>query len=347
MNGNRSRKKVTIKHIAEKAGVSVATVSRALKNDASTSLGTKEKVLKIASELNYQPNSLAQGLRQKKTGTIGIIFNDLNNPFYTETLNEISSQLNERNYSMIICPSNYDAVSEKKNILSLISRRVDGIIMSPTDEQSENLRILSENTIETVLIDCIPHFEDKSYVYTDHLKGFALAIEYIISNGHRDILFMLSRQDAGLVEHLLGVYRTTLETYNIPFRKELIIFADKLTIERGYSAFKRLLTEDVEGKLLNFTGIIAMNDLLALGIYKVANELGISIPGNYSIIGYDNIETASVVSPPLTTIHQSRKRIGRESVRILLENIENSHPQKQRVCFEPYIVVRGSVRSLI
>jgi LacI family transcriptional regulator len=346
MQSDPTRKKVTIKHIAEKAGVSVATVSRALKDDASTSLKTKEKVLRIASELNYHPNSLAKGLRQRRTGTIGIIFNDLNNPFYTETLNEISSRLNDKNYSMIICPSNYDAESERKNIISLISRRVDGVIMSPTDEKSENLSLLSDNNVETVLIDCFPHFKDKSYVYTDHLKGFELAVGHLINNGHRDILFMISRQDRSLVEHLLGVYQETLERHGIAFRKELIIYAEKLTIESGYRAFKSLLTEDVAGKLLNFTGIIAMNDLLALGIYKVANELAINIPGNYSIVGYDNIETASVVSPPLTTIHQSRKRIGRETVRILLENIENRHVEKRRTCFEPYIVVRGSVRSL-
>jgi LacI family transcriptional regulator len=347
MKKDCSHKKVTIKHVAELAGVSVATVSRVLKDNPSASLSTKEKVLKIASELNYQPNSLAKGLRQKRTGTIGIIFNDLNNPFYTETLNEISSQLNKKNYSMIICPSNYDFESEKKNILSLISRRVDGIIMSPTDEKSENLKILSENSIDTVLIDCIPHFENMSYVYTDHLKGFELAIDYIVSNGHRDILFMMSKQDGSLVEHLINVYKKTLRKHKIAFKKELILYAEKLTIESGYNTFKSLLTEDVAGKLLSFTSIIAMNDLLALGIYKVANELGINIPGNYSIIGYDNIEAASVVSPPLTTIHQSRKRIGRESVRILLDTIENRDGVKNRICFKPYIVVRGSVRSLI
>ena len=169
----------------------------------------------------------------------------------------------------------------------------------------------------------------------------------IIEASVKNEIGSLARAIGGLVEHLVGVYKNTLESHSITFRKEMLIYADKLTIESGYSAFKRLLTEDVAGKLLNFTSIITMNDLLALGIYKVANELGINIPGNYSIIGYDNIETASVVSPPLTTIHQSRKRIGKESVRILLENIENSNTQKQRICFEPYIVVRGSVRSLI
>ena len=347
MKSKQVRKKVTIKHIAELAGVSVATVSRALKDDSSASLKTKEKVLRIANEQNYHPNSLAKGLREKKTGTVGIIFNDLNNPFYTETLNEISSQLYERNYSLIICPSNYDAESEKKNILSLISRRVDGIIMSPIDENSENLKILSDNHMETVLIDCIPHFEDKSYVYTDHLRGFELAIEHVISNGHREILFMMSRQDRSLVTHLVTVYKKTLQKHNLVYKEELIIYADKLTIESGYRAFKSLLTEDVQGKLLNFTSIITMNDLLALGVYKVANELGINIPGNYSIIGYDDIETASVVSPPLTTIHQSRKRIGRESVNLLLENIGKRPQDKKRICFEPYIVARGSIRSLI
>jgi LacI family transcriptional regulator len=347
MSTKQSRKKVTIKHIAELAEVSVATVSRALKDHPSASLKTKEKILKIANELNYHPNSLAKGLRERRTGTIGIIFNDLNNPFYTETLNEISSQLHMRNYSLIICPSNYDAESEKKNILSLISRRVDGIIMSPIDENSENLKILSDNHVHTVLIDCIPHMKDKSYVYTDHLKGFELAIEYIISNGHREILFMMSKQDKSLVTHLVNVYKRTLKKHNIAFKEELIIYAEKLTIEGGYKAFKSLLTEDVQGKLLNFTSIITMNDLLALGIYKVANELSINIPGNYSIIGYDDIETASVVSPPLTTIHQSRKRIGRESVDLLLAIVEDRLRMNKRICFEPYIVARGSIRSLI
>ncbi len=346
MNTDDHQKKVTIKQIAAEAGVSIATVSRALKTNPKANPITREKILKIAQKLNYHPNTLAKGLRQKKTGTIGIIFNDLNNPFFTETLNEISNQLNEQNYSMIICPSNYDSEIEKKNILSLISRRVDGIIMSPIDEKSENLHLLTENNIEAVLIDCYPYLEDKSYVYTDHKRGFKISFEYLINNGHRNILFMISRQDKSLAEHLFKLYIDTLENHKIEYRKELIIYTEKLTIESGYRSFKRLLTEDVAGKFLNFTSIVAMNDLLALGIYKVANELGIDIPGTYSIIGYDNIETTSVVSPPLTTVHQSRKRIGQESVRILLRNIENENKSRVKVCFDPYIVVRGSVRRI-
>lgn len=343
-----SNKRVTIKHIADLAGVSLATVSRALKDDPNTSEKTKEKILQLASKLGYVPVSSERNHRNKHTGTIGIIFNDLNNPFYTETLKEITSQLNEQDYSIIVCPSNYNLALEKRNILSMVSRRVDGIIMSPIDEQSENLGLLSDYSMPTVLIDCYPvDYNSLNYVYTDHKKGFRLAIEYLVNNGHKDILFMLSEQDKTLAGHLNEVYQQTLEGFGLPFREELVIYSEQLTIEGGYNTFKDLLTKDVAKKFLNFTSIIAMNDLLALGIYKVANELGFSIPGNYSIIGYDNIEAASVVTPQLTTIHQSRKRIGKESVDILLRHIAGESAERSSVCFEPYLVARGSVRPLV
>jgi LacI family transcriptional regulator len=345
MDGKPSANRVTIRHIARAAGVSTATVSRALKDVPGTNPETKTRIERVAAELNYRPRTPAG--RRKKTRTVGIIFNDLNNPFYTETLGEIGALLAGRSYSVIICPSsNYDFEIERRNILDLLSRRVDGIIMSPADERSENLAILSEHGVETVLVDCFPRFEDKSYVYTDHRKGFRLAIEHLVNNGHREILFMISRQDKSLADNLLGVYADTLEAHSIPFRKELLIHTDRMTIESGYRAFKSLLTEDIKDKFLHFTGIVAMNDLIALGVYKVANELGLDIPGTYSVVGYDNIEASSVVKPPLTTIHQSRVRIGNECVGALLRNIENGGKDRKSVCFEPYIVGRGSVKRL-
>jgi LacI family transcriptional regulator len=345
MEDQHKSKRITIGHIAAAAGVSTATVSRALKDVPGTNPETKAKIAKIAAELNYRSGSQTVSARRRKTRTIGIIFNDLNNPFYTEALDEIGALLGKRKYSVIICPSsNYDMEIERRNILELVSRRVDGIIMSPADARSENLRILSEHDVETVLVDCFPHFEDKSYVYTDHRKGFKIAIEHLLNNGHREILFMISRQDKSLAEDLLGVYANTLEAYSVPFKKELVIYTEKMTIESGYKAFKSLLTEDIKDKFLDFTGIVAMNDLIALGVYKVANELGLDIPGTYSVVGYDNIEASSVVKPPLTTIHQSRIRIGNECVNALLHNVESGERNRKRICFEPYIVGRGSVR---
>jgi LacI family transcriptional regulator len=345
-DGSNPRKKVTIKHIARAAGVSVATVSRALRNDPSASEETRVRILKIVEKLHYYPNLLAKGLRQERTRSIGIIFNDLNNPFYTEILSEIGEILNEKNYSMDISYSHYDFSREKKNIISLLSKRVDGIIISPIDDQSENIKLLTDNNVESVLIDCFPCYPDKNYVYTKHKKGVELAAEYLIKNGHRDILLFIGPQEKSMADHFVAGYKETLDKYGLRFNDDHIIQSKELSIDSGYETFKNLLTGNLSGENMAFSGIITISDLLAIGIYKVAKELGFSIPGNYSIIGYDNIEVTGVLSPPLTTIHQPRKRIGRESVRILLNNIENKGKQILQTGFEPHIVVRGSVRNI-
>ena len=348
MDGSRTdnEQKVTIKDIAKVAGVSVATVSRALRNDPRSSPNTKSRILEIADKLNYFPDSIAKSLRQKKTHTIGIVFNDLNNPFYTEILSEIGEILNERNYSMIICYSHYDYEREKKNILTLLSKRVDGVIISPIDDKSSNMELLFRNRMETVLIDCFPYFKSCSYVYSEHGRGAEIATEFLIKNGHRDILLFTGPLDSFLANDFLNGYKNILKKYNIPVKEELVTRCGELSIDSGYQTFKNLLTHSNSGRSVDFTGVVTISDLLAVGIYKVANELGFSIPGNYSIIGYDDIEITSALAPPLTTIHQPRKRIGRESVKILLHNIEQEDKEVRKIGFDPHIVVRGSVRKL-
>jgi len=339
-------RKLTIEHIAKITKYSASTVSRALRNDLAAKGETAAKIREVARKLNYFPNLLAKGLRQNKTGTIGIIFNDLNNPFYTEILSEMAEVLNEKNYSMFICYSHYDPERERKNIISLLSKKVDGIIISPIGARSENIRLIRENRVETVFIDSLPAYKDRSYVYTDHRKGVETAAEYLIKNGHRKILLYIGPREKFMADHFIKGYRKTLGKYGIPAKEQNVLEAAQLSIECGYETFKRLLTGDRPGKNPDFTGIITQSDLLAIGVYKTARELGIAIPDNYSIVGYDNIEVTSALSPPLTTVHQSRKRIGRESVNILLNNIENGASEVKVVGIEPYIVIRGSVRKI-
>ena len=143
-----------------------------------------------------------------------------------------------------------------------------------------------------------------------------------------------------------SIYIELAREHKLKIKNNFFLECNEFTIDSGYKTFKKLLTQDVSSKNLDFTGIVTMNDLLATGVYKVANELGIDIPGNYSIIGYDDIEISSVVKPPLTTVHQSRKRIGRESVAKLLYNIKNQEKDHENVVFRPYIVIRGSVRNI-
>ncbi|KPJ88641.1 MAG: hypothetical protein AMS17_04735 [Spirochaetes bacterium DG_61] len=342
-----SNQNVNIKYIAKLAGVSHTTVSRALRENSSTNPKTKEKILKIARELNYYPNHIAKGLREKKTRTIGIIFNDLNNPFYTEILTFINEILNEKGYSMIVCTSNYDYEREKKNIITMISKNVDGIIISPIDGKSDNINLLLENNMEAVLIDCLPHFPNMSYVYTDHNKIARIATEYLIKNGHTDILVLTGPYKNSLVNDFIAGHLQILKRYGIQRKKDLIMNADEHSIDSGYNAFKNLLTKNGFNKNIYFSAIITNSDLIAIGIYWVANELRINIPDNYSIVSCDNIKFTNSLTPPLTTVHQPRKRIGSESIRILLYNINNKNKKLiEKIGFEPYIVVRGSVRNI-
>ena len=340
------RKRVTIREIAEVADVSLSTVSRALRGDPRAKRGTVERVLRVARDLNYYPDSLAQSLRQSRTNTIGIIFNDLNNPFYSEVLGVIGATLNNSSYSMIISYSHYDAAQERANIMSLLSKRVDGIILSPINDQTENVRLLEENGVEYVLIDCLPRIPGSSYVYSDHGTGARLATEHLLGRGHRDILLLTGPPNRCMHGPFIDNYRKALEDNGITVRPELIVHADDLSIESGYQAFKRLLAGSTESPNLEFTAVVTISDLLALGIYKLANELKFRIPDDYSVIGFDNVEIAGVLSPPLTTIHQSRKRIGIESLRMLLHNIEHEQKERRSVALQPHLVKRGSVRSI-
>jgi LacI family transcriptional regulator len=339
--------KVTIKYLAKVAGVAPSTVSRALSDDPRTSPETIEKIKKLANELHYYPDLLARGLREKKTNTIGIILNDLNNPFYTEVLRSIGEYLYEKDYSMIVSYSNYNNENEKNSILSMLSKRVDGIIISPIDDKSENIEFLIENNINAIIIDCLPRFENISYVYTDHGKGAELATEFLIKHGHKDILLFVGPYDTSLAGQYVDSFFKTLKKHDIKPGENLILRAKELSMDGGYEAFKNLLTKNDQHINQDFTGIVTISDLLALGIYNVANELRFTIPGNYSVIGYDNIKVTRALTPPLTTIHQPRRRIGIQSARILIENIENKNKKIiEKIAFDPNLVIRGSVRKI-
>jgi LacI family transcriptional regulator len=343
---NTLTEKVTIKHIAEIAGVSVSTVSRALRNHPTASEKTTKRILEIAKDLNYFPDSLAKSMREKRTGTIGIVLNDLMNPFNADILAQIGEVLHTNDYAMLVCYSNWDTIRERKNILSLLSRRVDGVIISPVAEKSENIQLLLDNNIETVIIDCYPFFKNISYVYTDHGTGGIIATEYLIKNGHRDILLFTGPIHSSLENNFVSSYLETLKKHTIEANDEYIVRCKELSIACGYDTFKRLIVDNRHGTILDCSGIVTICDTLAIGIYKAANEVGLNIPGNYSVIGYDNIDVSSALSPPLTTIHQTRKEIGSESVKLLLHNIIEDHKEQRIVTFKPRLVVRGSVRRL-
>ncbi|MBC7333092.1 MAG: LacI family DNA-binding transcriptional regulator [Actinobacteria bacterium] len=342
---SKKPKKVNIKYIAKIAGVSPSTVSRALRDDPNANKETKKRILKIAEELDYYPNLLAKGLRSKRTKTIGVILNDLKNPLYYDTIKAIEDKLNEVDYTMILCDSNYSQEMERKNIITMLSKGVDGVILSPVNAKSENIKIIIENNLKAVCIDAVPNYKNINYVYVNHEIASFVATEYLIKNKHQHILLLNGPYQLSSSKAFLKGYLKALKKYSIKPNRALIKYID-LSIESGCEFFKKIYQDRKIVGNINFTSILCLSDLLAIGIYKASHELGFSIPNNYSVIGYDNIFATEYLSPPLTTVHAPKIRVGKYSVDILLEQIEGKDTEFKKIDLEPRLVERGSVKKI-
>jgi len=342
--GNK-QKNINIKYLAEVAGVSPSTVSRALRRDPNANKKTAERILKIARELNYYPNLLAKGLRDKKTKTIGIILNDLKNPLYYETIKVIGDKLNKLGYTMILCDSNYDLELERKNIINMLSKGVDGIIISPVNIKSENIILIKDNNLKAVYIDFAPEYENINYVHVSHEHAAYLAIEYLIKKGHRDILLLNGPFQLSVSKDYLKGYLQALMNNDINVKRSLIKYSE-LTTEGGYEVIKKLYKPSGSRKFFNFSAVLTLSDLLAMGVYEASKELGFKIPDDLSVIGYDDIFMTAYLNPPLTTIHAPKIRTGELCTKILIDQIEGRSKEYQKIILDVRIQERESVKDL-
>ena len=345
MDKTQKSENIDIKYIARVSGVSSSTVSRALRGDPAANKKTADRILKIAKELDYYPNLLAKGLRDKKTKTIGIILNDLKNPLYYETIKVIEEILNDIDYTMILCDSNFDLRLERKNIITMLSKGVDGIIISPVNIESENIDLIRKQGLNTVYIDFAPEFENVNYVHVSHEHAAFIATEYLIKCGHKKILLLNGPSQLSVSEDFLKGYLQSLKNHKLKVIKQHII-STELSLESGYKAIKKLFPPEESGNLNDFTAVLCLGDMLAIGVYKASKEIGFKIPDDLSVMGYDNIFMTSFLSPPLTTIHAPKIRIGELSIKILLDRIEGRDKESHRIILDVRLVERESVKKL-
>lgn len=345
MDKTQKRKNINIKYIAKFAEVSPSTVSRALRGDPNANKNTAERILKIARDLNYYPNLLAKGLRDKKTKTIGIILNDLKNPLYYETIKVIGDILNDLDYTMILCDSNYDLDLERKNIITMLSKGVDGIIISPVNIKSENMTLIREKDLKTVYIDFAPEYENINYVHVSHEHAGYVATEYLIKKGHRNILLLNGPFQLSVSKDFLKGYLQALMNYGLTIRRSLIKYTE-LSMEGGYEAIKKLYSSKQSGNRNIFTAVLSLSDMLAIGVYEASKEIGFNIPDDLSVVGYDNIFMTAYLSPPLTTIHSPKIRTGKLSINILLNQIEGRDKEFHKIILDVRLVERESVKNI-
>jgi DNA-binding LacI/PurR family transcriptional regulator len=337
-------KSITIKFIAEQANVSFSTVAKALHDDPVINEKTREKVKAIAKKLNYRPNILAKGLRNRKTKIIGMILNDLQSPFYSEIYKAVGDVLNKRGYTMLLLDSSYDEKLEMKNISTMISQGVEGIIISPVSRDSKSIKALLEDRVDTVFIDNRPSDPDINCVYVDHQEAARLATEHLIQEGHRNILLLNGPVDLPSSQDFRKGYVETLAAHGISARDEMVK-NNPISIERTCDQMDAIFSGKDSLHEDDFTAILSLSDVIAIGVYESALRHGFKIPAKYSVIGYDNILATKYLDPPLTTVQQPKVQTGLDSINLLLDQIENGCNEHRQIVLNPELIIRSSVRN--
>ena len=327
-----------LKDIADRAGVSVMTVSKVMRDAPDISAKTKVRIRQIASQLGYTPDTVAQNLRYKKTKLFGLVIPAATNPVYARIVMAIEEQAHESGYDLIIAHSLNIPEREETVIRRLLSRRVDGLFLAPVYRMEPTAPIYDEllrRNIPTVLLGHrAPFCEKFANVETDDVSASYMAAKHLLDLGHRRIAFFTGPPSAPSAQERLEGYRRALREANVPWDDRLI-FAAGSTIEEGEKAALQLLDERPAA-----TAVQAVNDLVAIGAATVFIKQGLRLPDDLSMVGFGNVLVSEHFRVPLTTVRQPKLRLGAAAMDQMIKILRNERPSTQRLPAE--IVIRDS-----
>lgn len=327
---------VTMKDIAKKAQVSVNTVSRALNDKPDISETTKEKIQEIAKQLNYKRNILARNLRTTKTKTIGVVISDNSNPFFAKVLKGIQDATNGQGYQIILCNTEEKYEKEEEAVRLLLELRIAGLLITPTQARIDNLLELKQLGVPFVLLARKIENIMANYVVCDDVPGAYIATSYIIQQGHRKIAFLGGLSGISDAKGRLEGYKQALSENQVEFNP-FLVRAGCFDPETGYEAMKQILMEQERP-----TAVFCFSDYVAMGAIKAIQEKQLEIPEDIAVVGYDDIEFATYLKIPLTTIKNPKYSMGVEATKLLLGIIEGKITQPQQVILKPELTIRES-----
>jgi DNA-binding LacI/PurR family transcriptional regulator len=331
----RSKKRPTIADVARAANVSEATVSRVLKGQAQwVRPETRERVLRAVVELGYVPSAPARALRTNRTFTLGLVIPDITNPFWPETARGVQDAAHREGYSVFLGNTDWKREREWELVMMACHNRMDGLIINPTWVTADELAGLG---MPVVILGQREGFSRFDMVGVDVAQGIELAVKHLVGLGHERIGLITGPLETTSARSRLEGYRAALERCGIPFREEFVASAP-FTQEGGGRALEGLLSRTKPP-----TAVVAANDVMAIGALLRAKELGVRVPEELSLIGFDDIKAASVTSPPLTTVTYPKRERGETAVRFLIERIEGvAPPVGRRRIYPCELVVRGT-----
>ncbi|MBB5162274.1 LacI family DNA-binding transcriptional regulator [Mycobacterium sp. AZCC_0083] len=328
----------TIKQVAELAGVSTATVSRALAGATNVSPKLASRIERAVAELGYSGNVIASSLRRNRTDTIGMVVPDISNPFFTALIQHVDHALAQRGWQMLLCDAQSDVDIEAKRLDSLITRRVDGVIISPTNETESAAAVRSASTrVPVVQVDRRASDTDTDWIGIDDDFAQSLIVTHLGELGVRSAAFVSSELTNSSTELRRAGFLKHAGAHGITVRPEWIELGD-YSVKWGQEAGRRIL-----GGPSRPDAIVCADDLIALGVLQACRGLNVDVPAELVVVGFDDIPFAALSTPPLTTIAQPLGAIATEGVRLLAQAIEGTPGhQSMRTSLGSKLIVRES-----
>lgn len=326
----------TIKQVAAAAGVSFTTVSHVLNNTRPVSDAARARVLAAAEALHYVPSALARSLRSSSTATIGLIIPNNTNPYFSEVARGIEDSCYAAGYSVILCNSDDDPAKQRDYLNVLLTKRCDGLIVAALAAADSEL--LGKMNVPAVLLDRSADNMTLDAVGVDNRAGGALAARHLHASGRRRVACIGGPQDMAISTERIAGARAALEQAGASLDAGLCRYAD-FTSASGYAAALELLGLP-QGERPD--ALFCCNDLMAIGALRAAAELGIDVPRQLAVVGFDDIDLAQFVHPPLSSVAQNTRELGRITAQCLLARIADPGIARQRRSIAPELHVRGS-----
>ena len=327
-------RRVSIKDIAKIAGVSQSTVSRVINKPHEVSEELREKVMRVIKMFDYTPNSVARGLRKGSTKVIGVIIPDITNPFFPAIVRGIEDFLKNKDYSLILCNSDQDIEEEKKLLKLLYSKNVDGVIFTGSGEYNPEIEIFTDKDIPLVFLDRIYNKKSSSYVIVDNVKGMFELMTYLVKCGYRSFALLNGNKETFSAKARYEGFLKAVEEYTI--RDYEVIFG-QFTYESGYQMVEKL------SKMPEV--LVCGNDLIAYGAMDRIEKMGLNIPNDVGVTGFDDIPFSRHYKPSLTTVKQPTYELGKEAAELIFKMVESKSYKPCGIVLNPEVVIRESTKT--
>ena len=329
----------TIREVAERAGVSITTVSHVVNQTRFVSEDVRTRVNDAIRDTNYQPNALARSLRRGKTHTIGLIIPDSGNPFFAEVGRAVEGEAFAKGYSVIFCNTEGNSVREDFYLDVLAKKQVDGIILVSGGVPTQSFVQLHDHITPLVIVDRDSSDLAIDTVLTDNLGGGLLATRHLTNLGHKRIACLTGASTVSPSAQRVNGYRQALQEAGLNYDESLVCPGD-YSAAAGWTNGRTLLSLSDRP-----TAIFACNDMMAIGVLRAAAEMGLRVPDDLALVGFDDIELAAYANPPLTTVAQDKQKIGEIAVSLLVEKIGDQQINGRREFLQPSLVIRKSCGS--